>query len=117
MVSSRIARCWPPVSSGWTPPARPAWLRPPTATRDPGHHPCGVDGVHLARTGGGELACTRPGTKATNTRTATRPPDPATPPVAECPSEAPALHHDLGLQAPHTASGRHHRRVRSDSDR
>jgi len=28
--------CWPAETLGLTPPARPAWLRPPTATRDPG---------------------------------------------------------------------------------
>ena len=30
VVSSRITRCWGAVSSGWTPPARADWLRPPT---------------------------------------------------------------------------------------
>ena len=40
--------CWPAETLGLTPPARPAWLRPPTATRDPGHHPCGVNRVHFA---------------------------------------------------------------------
>ena len=39
--------CWPAETLGVTPPARPAWLRPPTATRDPGQHPCGVNGVHF----------------------------------------------------------------------
>jgi len=40
--------CWPAETPGLTPPARPAWLRPPTATRDPGQHPCGVNRVHFA---------------------------------------------------------------------
>jgi len=60
-ASSRITRCWPPVSSGLTPPGRAGWQSPPTATRDPGHHPCGVNGVHLGRTGGSEMSCTRRG--------------------------------------------------------
>ena len=30
VVSSRITRCWGAASSGWTPPARADWLRPPT---------------------------------------------------------------------------------------
>ena len=30
VVSSRITRCWGAASSGWTPPERPDWLRPPT---------------------------------------------------------------------------------------
>src|SRR6185437_15143682 len=53
--------CWGAETLGLTPPARPAWLRPPTATRDPGQHPCGVDGVHFATTRGGEVVCMRLG--------------------------------------------------------
>jgi len=30
VVSSRITRCWGTASSGWTPPDRADWLRPPT---------------------------------------------------------------------------------------
>jgi len=43
-VSSRITRCCGPAPSGLTPPGRAGWQSPPTATRDPGPHPCGVDG-------------------------------------------------------------------------
>ncbi|MEY9908338.1 hypothetical protein ABIA35_004571 [Catenulispora sp. MAP12-49] len=52
--------CWPPVSSGWTPPS-PGWLcKHRRSDGESGTTPvCGVDGVHPVRHSGGQAVCAR----------------------------------------------------------
>jgi len=52
---------WPAETPGVTPPARPAWLRPPTRRGIRDNTTCGVNGVHFARTRCGELGGIRRG--------------------------------------------------------